>query len=40
MYKTDSGRPNGYLMPGVKLTAPLVVEDGGPGASEQRVANA
>ena len=40
MDKTDSGRPNGYLMPGVKLTAPLVVEDGGPGASEQRVANA
>ena len=39
MDKTASGRPNGYLMPGVKLTAPLVVEDGGPGASEQRVAN-
>ena len=35
MDKTDLGRPNGYLMP-VKLTAPLVVEDGGPGASEQR----
>ena len=39
MDKTATGRPNGYLMPGVKLTAPLVVEDGGPGTSEQRVAN-
>ncbi len=37
MDKTASGRPNGYLMPGVALTAPLNVEDGGPGASEQRV---
>jgi len=25
-------------MPGVKLTAPLVIEDGGPGASESRFA--
>ena len=40
MDKTESGRPNGYLMPGVTLTAPLEVEDGGPGASEQRVATA
>ena len=39
MDKTVSGRPNGYLMPGVTLSAPLVVEDGGPGASEQRVAS-
>jgi hypothetical protein len=39
MDRTDSGRPNGYLMPGVKLSAPLVVEDGGPGTSEQRVAS-
>ena len=39
MDKTASGRPNGYLMPGVKLSAPLVVEDGGPGASERRVAH-
>lgn len=38
MDKTASGRPNGYLMPGVTLSAPLDVEDGGPGASEQRVA--
>lgn len=38
MDKTMSGRPNGYLMPGVTLSAPLSVEDGGPGASEQRVA--
>tara|TARA_B100000676_G_scaffold280204_1_gene304237 strand:- start:6283 stop:7380 length:1098 start_codon:yes stop_codon:yes gene_type:complete len=38
MDKTASGRPNGYLMPGVKLTAPLVIEDGGPGASESRFA--
>ncbi len=39
MDKTGSGRPNGYLMPGVKLSAPLVVEDGGPGTSEQRFAS-
>jgi hypothetical protein len=31
MGKTASGRPNGYLMPGVTLTAPLTPEDGGPG---------
>jgi hypothetical protein len=40
MGKTRSGRPDGYLMPGVALSAPLNVEDGGPGASEQRVAQA
>lgn len=39
MDKTESGRPNGYLMPGVNLSAPLVLEDGGPGGSEQRVAS-
>ena len=38
MGKTQSGRPNGYLMSGVELSAPLHVEDGGPGASEQRLA--
>lgn len=38
MDKTASGRPNGYHMAGVELSAPLTVEDGGPGASEQRVA--
>lgn len=37
MGKTASGRPNGYLMPGVSLTAPLDPEDGGPGDSAQRV---
>lgn len=31
MGKTASGRPNGYLMPEVKLNVPLVVEYGGPG---------
>ena len=36
MGRTPSGRPNGYLMPGVTLSAPLYPEDGGPGASEQR----
>ncbi len=30
MGKTTSGRPNGYLMPGVQLSAPLEVEYGGP----------
>ena len=30
MGKTASGRPNGYLMPGVQLSAPLEVEYGGP----------
>lgn len=38
MGKTASGRPDGYLMPGVTLTAPLYPEDGGPGASAQRLA--
>ena len=38
MGKTASGRPNGYLMPGVKLTAPLTPEDGGPGKMEERIA--
>ncbi len=38
MDEIAAGRPNGYLMPGVELTAPLNVEDGGPGNSEQRVA--
>lgn len=33
---TESGRPNGYLMPGVTLSAPLAPEDGGPGASSTR----
>lgn len=37
MGKTQSGRPNGYLMQGVELSAPLTIEDGGPGASEQRL---
>lgn len=40
MDKTATGRPNGYLMPGVTLTAPLDPEDGGPGASAQRLADA
>lgn len=30
MGKTASGRPNGYHMPGVRLTAPLDAEYGGP----------
>ena len=30
MGKTASGRPNGYLMPGVQLSAPLDIEYGGP----------
>lgn len=34
--KTDTGRPDGYLMPGVRLSAPLEVEDGGPGDSASR----
>lgn len=37
MGRTRSGRPDGYLMPGVKLTAPLYPEDGGPGDREQRM---
>ncbi|MCB1745155.1 MAG: TauD/TfdA family dioxygenase [Gammaproteobacteria bacterium] len=37
MGRTRSGRPDGYLMPGVKLTAPLYPEDGGPGESAQRM---
>jgi hypothetical protein len=40
MGKSQSGRPNGYLMEGVLLSTPLMVEDGGPGASEQRAAQA
>jgi hypothetical protein len=32
------GRPMGLLLDGVRLNAPLVPADGGPGASEQRVA--
>jgi hypothetical protein len=40
MGKTQSGRPNGYLMAGISLSAPLMVEDGEPGASEQRAAQA
>jgi hypothetical protein len=39
MGKTSSGRPNGYLMGGVELTAPLTPEDGGPGAISQRLAD-
>ncbi len=35
--KTDSGRPDGYLMPGVVLSAPLEAEDGGPGDSARRM---
>jgi hypothetical protein len=38
MGETQGGRPNGYLMPGVALSAPLNAEDGGPGANSQRVA--
>ncbi|MBT6272892.1 MAG: TauD/TfdA family dioxygenase [Chromatiales bacterium] len=38
MDKTAAGRPNGYLMPGVDLTAPLTPEDGGPGSTGQRSA--
>jgi hypothetical protein len=37
MDKTSAGRPNGYLMPGVTLSAPLEVEDGGPGDSASRI---
>ena len=40
MGKTASGRPNGYLMHGVTLTAPLTPEDGGPGESAQRMSAA
>ena len=40
MDETAAGRPNGYLMPGVELSAPLNVEDGGPGNSDQRVVTA
>lgn len=32
------GRPTGLLLDGVRLNAPLIPEDGGPGSSEQRVA--
>jgi hypothetical protein len=39
MGKTASGRPNGYLMPGVELSAPLDPQDGGPGESAQRIAS-
>ena len=39
MGKTHSGRPNGYQMSGVSLTAPLTPEDGGPGAISQRLAD-
>ena len=38
MGKTVSGRPDGYRMPGVTLSTPLDVEDGGPGDSRQRLA--
>ena len=38
MGKTATGRPNGYLMPGITLTAPLTPEDGGPGKIETRMA--
>jgi hypothetical protein len=34
--KTDTGRPNGYLMAGIHLSAPLDAQDGGPGDSAQR----
>lgn len=37
MGKTNSGRPNGYLMNDVELSAPLSPQDGGPGASDQRL---
>jgi hypothetical protein len=37
MGKTASGRPNGYQLGDVPLTAPLTPEDGGPGESRQRV---
>ncbi len=33
---TDAGRPNGYLLDGIRFVAPLDAEDGGPGDSEQR----
>jgi hypothetical protein len=36
MDPTPAGRPNGYLMPGISLTAPLSPQDGGPGDFEQR----
>jgi hypothetical protein len=39
MGKTASGRPNGYLMPRVELSAPLDPQDGGPGDSAQRIAS-
>ena len=35
-YNRD-GRPDGTLMEGVRLNAPLVPVDGGPGSSEQRM---
>jgi hypothetical protein len=38
MGKTASGRPDGYLMPGVTLSAPLMPEDGGPGEIALRLA--
>jgi hypothetical protein len=37
MGRTASGRPDGYLMAGVTLTAPLYPEDGGPGDIAQRL---
>lgn len=40
MGKTDSGRPNGYLMANVALAAPLDPEDGGPGDSTERMREA
>ena len=36
--KTDTGRPDGYLMAGIRLSAPLEAHDGGPGDSAQRQA--
>lgn len=38
MGRTAAGRPNGYQLGGVPLSAPLTPEDGGPGDSEQRIA--
>jgi len=35
-----AGRPSGLLLDGVRLNAPLDLEDGGPGASAQRLASA
>jgi hypothetical protein len=33
-----SGRPMGLLLDGIRLNAPLALEDGGPGESAQRLA--